>query len=251
MKAAPDRRMTTPSTAVDVDIWRVRLDGPSPDAAWTALSAAERERARRIRSPAWRHDFVLSHYATRVILARYTGADPAALEFERGAHGKPRAAGQAEFSLSHTDGLALVAVSTAAVGVDVELTGQTSLADGLIPRCLTAGEQAAIKKAAIKEATVEQATGNDTTTAFLRYWTAKESYLKGLGIGLNEPLRNVEIRWNGDGRAHVARGGATDQCWTLHALAVGPDHVAAVAVNAPGPDTRVSVRYLDFASSRS
>lgn len=240
--------MTRASDAVDVDIWRVRLDGPLPDAAWTALSDAERERARRLRPPAWRHDFVLSHYATRAILTRYTGTDPAALEFHRGAHGKPKAAGHAEFSLSHTDGLALVAVSAAEVGVDVETACQAQTAEGLIPRCLTASEQAAI------------AGDNDTMTAFLRYWTAKESYLKGLGIGLTEPLRNVEVRWDDRPNARVSRvarvarvsrGGAADQRWAVHALEAGPDHIAAVAVNTSRPGTAVSVRYLDFTSSRS
>jgi 4'-phosphopantetheinyl transferase len=242
--------MTGASGVVDVDIWSVRLDGPLPDGAWTALSDVERERARQMPPPAWRHDFVLSHYATREILARYTGTDPAALEFHRGAHGKPKAAGHAEFSLSHTNGLALVAVSAAEVGVDVEMTGQAPLAEGLIPRCLTAPEQAAVEHAAI-------AASNDTTTVFLRYWTAKESYLKGLGIGLAEPLRNVEVRWDGHAgariaaSARIARGGATDQRWVLHALEVGPRHVAAVAVNTPWPGIAVSVRYLDFTSSLS
>ena len=54
-----------------------------PDGAWAVLSDAERERARRMRPPAWQRDFVLSHYATREILARYTATDPAALEFYR------------------------------------------------------------------------------------------------------------------------------------------------------------------------
>jgi 4'-phosphopantetheinyl transferase len=242
--------MTGASGVVDVDIWRVRLDSPLPDSAWTTISDEERERARRLRAPAWRHDFVLSHYATREILARYTGTDPAALAFQRGAHGKPKATGLAEFSLSHTDGLALVAVSAAEVGVDVETTRQAALAEGLISRCLTAPEQSAIDH-------VASAARDDTTAVFLRYWTAKESYLKGLGIGLAEPLRNVEICWDGPAgactaaSARVARGGTTDRRWTLHALRVGPDHVAAVAVHTSRPGTAVSVRYLDFASSRS
>lgn len=235
---------------VDVDIWSVRLDDPLPDGAWTALSDAERERARQIRPPAWRRDFVLSHYATREILARYTVTDPAAVEFRRGPHGKPKAAGHVEFSLSHTDGLALVAVSAAEVGVDVEVTRQAPLAEGLIARCLTTAEQAAVEQAAV-------AVSNDTTTAFLRYWTAKESYLKGLGIGLAEPLKNVEVHWDGHASAliaasaRIARSGATDQRWVLHALEVGPHHIAAVAVHTPWPDSAVSVRYLDFTSSRS
>jgi 4'-phosphopantetheinyl transferase len=233
--------MTGAGSMVDVDIWIVRLDGRLPDGAWAALSDAERERARRMRVPTWRHDFALSHYATRAILARYTATDPAALEFHRGAHGKPTAAGPVEFSLSHTDGLALVAVSATEVGVDVETTRQTLMTEDLVSRCLTAAEQAAVEHAV--------AAGDDTTTAFLRYWTAKESYLKGLGIGLAEPLRDVEVRWDGDAGARaasVARCGAADQRWALQALEAGQDHIATVAVNTPWPGTAVSVRYLDF-----
>ena len=236
--------MTGPPSA-DVDIWSVRLGGQPPLGAWAALSDAERDRARRIRPLAGRHDFVLSHYATREILARYTAMAPAALEFRRGSHGKPRAAGPVEFSLSHTNGLALIAVSAAGVGVDVEMIRETPLADGLISRYLTAAEQAAVAGA------------DDTTTAFLRYWTAKESYLKGLGIGLAEPLENLEVRWDGhatataSATATVARAGAPDRRWRLYALAAGPHHVAAVAVNAPWPGTAVPVRYSEWAPALS
>jgi 4'-phosphopantetheinyl transferase len=226
--------MTGPPSDVDVDVWSVRLGGPPPDGAWAALSDAERDRARRMRPSAGRHDFVLSHYATREILARYTATAPAALEFRLGTRGKPRAAGPVEFSLSHTDGLALIAVSAADVGVDVEMIRETPLADGLISRCLTAAEQAAVAGA------------DDRTTAFLRHWTAKESYLKGLGIGLAEPLENLEVRWDGHAAARIARAGETDRRWRLHTLAVGPHHIAAVSVNAPGPGTAVPVRYSEW-----
>ena len=226
--------MTEPPSAVNVDIWSVRLGGPPPDGAWAALSDAERDRARRMRLPAVRHDFVLSHYATREVLARYTATAPAALEFRRGPHGKPRAAGPVEFSLSHTDGLALIAVSTVDVGVDVEVIRATPLADRLISRCLTAAEQAAVARA------------DDTTTAFLRYWTAKESYVKGLGIGLAEPLGNLEVRWDDHATARFARTGEPDRHWRLHTLGVGPHHIAAVAVHTPGPGTAASVRYSEW-----
>ncbi|MGH3245953.1 MAG: 4'-phosphopantetheinyl transferase family protein [Trebonia sp.] len=225
--------MTGPPSAAEVDIWSVRLGGPPPDGAWAALSDAERDRARRMRSPAGRRDFVRSHYATREILARYTAMAPAALEFRLGARGKPRAAGPVEFSLSHTDGLALIAVSAADVGVDVELIRAAPLADGLIARCLTAAERAAVAGA------------DDPTTAFLRYWTAKESYLKGLGIGLAEPLENLEVRWDGQA-GRIARSGEQDRRWRLRALAVGPHHLAAVSVLAPGPGTALPVRYREW-----
>src|SRR5262249_7825122 len=162
-----------------------------------------------------------SHYATRQILAQYTATDPAAVEFYRGAHGKPKAAGPVEFSLSHTDGLALIAVSDNEVGVDVEITRQTLLLDGLIERCLTTVQRVDVPAAA--------AADGDQTAAFLRYWTAKESYLKGLGVGLAEPLANVEVHWDGNASARiasVARCGATDRRWVLHALEAGPHHIA-------------------------
>jgi 4'-phosphopantetheinyl transferase len=219
---------------VDVDIWTVRLGGPLPDGAWAALSDAERDRAQRMRLPAVRHDFVLSHYATRAILARYTATAPAALEFRLGSRGKPAAAGSAQFSLSHTSGLALIAVSAAEVGVDVEMIGKTPSADGLISRCLTPAEQAVVARA------------DDRNTAFLRYWTAKESYVKGLGVGLAEPLENIEVRWDGHATARIARAGEPDRGWRLYTLAAGPQHVAAVAVNIPRPDVAVTVRYSEW-----
>jgi 4'-phosphopantetheinyl transferase len=226
--------VTGPAGPVDVDIWSVRLGGPPPDGAWAALSDAERDRAQRMRLPAVRHDFVLSHYATREILARYTATAPAALEFRLGSRGKPLAAGSAQFSLSHTSGLALIAVSAAAVGVDAEMIGKIPSANGLISRCLTPAEQAVVARA------------DDRTTAFLRYWTAKESYVKGLGVGLAEPLENIEVRWDGHATARIARAGDPDRGWRLHTLAVGPQHVAAVAVNIPGPDVAVAVRYCEW-----
>jgi 4'-phosphopantetheinyl transferase len=224
----------TGAPAVNVDIWSVRLGGPPPDGAWAVLSDAERDRARRMRSPSARHDFVLSHYATREVLARYTATAPAALEFSLGSHGKPRAAGSAQFSLSHTDGLALIAVSAADVGVDVEVIRDSPSADRLISRCLTAAEQAVVARA------------DDTTTAFLRYWTAKESYVKGLGLGLAEPLENVEVRWDGRATARIARAREPDRGWRLYTLAVGPHHVATVAVNAPWPGVAVPVRHVEW-----
>jgi hypothetical protein len=38
----------------------------------------------------------------------------------------------------------------------------------------------------------ETHTGDERTRAFLRVWTAKEAYLKMLGVGLTQRLRDVD-----------------------------------------------------------
>lgn len=73
----------------------------------------------------WRVDLdtVGSRWALREILGRYLALPAAELRFETGQHGKPRLAsppGELAFNLSHSSGLALVAVARREVGVDVE-----------------------------------------------------------------------------------------------------------------------------------
>ncbi len=64
----------------------------------------------------------LAHLAEGRLLAAYLDLTPAMLEFERASGGKPRLRGEPlQFNLSHSDRLALLAVSSVLpVGVDVQ-----------------------------------------------------------------------------------------------------------------------------------
>ena len=68
--------------------------------------------------------WVASRWALRGILGRYLAEDPATIALRSGEHGKPElaaAAGGLAFNLSHSHGLALIAVAAGCqVGVDVE-----------------------------------------------------------------------------------------------------------------------------------
>jgi 4'-phosphopantetheinyl transferase len=136
-----------------VHIWRAALDEdgwPGPE----RLPGAERERfdAFLRRQPASR--WLAARWALRRVLASYLSEEPAAIELEVEERGKPRLrnGGELEFNLSHSGGLALVAVAHGrSVGVDVEVIGQRH------------------------------------PLAFYEDWVRKEAHLKCLGVGLGAP----------------------------------------------------------------
>ncbi len=101
------------------------------------LPASEQQRAEAFHFERDRVSYVVSHYALRQVLAGHLGLDGFGHAFEVGPRGKPSlprafAASGLEFSLSHTHGLALIAVSRlGAVGVDVERVVDTVDVHGL------------------------------------------------------------------------------------------------------------------------
>jgi hypothetical protein len=174
-----------------VELWLVDLD-VTPDGVRGLLSLDERARGARIASERRRVRWERSRGALRALLAIRLDADPAALRFARGPHGKPAlavgarvhgASAQARyprFNMSHSHGLMLVALSaTGEVGVDIERVRARH------------------------------------TPGFLRTWTLREARVKCLGTGLGAtPAR--------EGGAELARVRCTE-------IDVGPAVVAALA----------------------
>jgi 4'-phosphopantetheinyl transferase len=158
-----------------VHIWRAGLD----DAAWpspTGLPPEERERAAGFlrQEVGWR--WAASRWALRRVLGDYLGVAPAGVEIEVGEHGKPRLRQEAglEFNLSHSEGLALVALAARPVGVDLEAIRPDRDLRALAERALPAADVAA----------VEAARGAERAAVFYRAWTRHEARLKCLGTGL-------------------------------------------------------------------
>jgi 4'-phosphopantetheinyl transferase len=153
------------------------------------LDAREIRRAERLHSEIDRRRFVAAHTALRRELGERLAADPAELEFSRercrqcgGLHGRPivlRPGGslarraELHFSLSHSGGQGLLAISPAPVGVDIEALPAADMAQRL-SGLMHPHEQARILSAP------EEA----QATLFTRLWCRKEAYLKGVGIGL-------------------------------------------------------------------
>ncbi|MGW6025180.1 4'-phosphopantetheinyl transferase family protein [Streptomyces sp. NPDC055099] len=201
------------------------------------LDAEERRRAAALRRPADRELYAAAHTALRVRLGACLSVDPAAVELVRlpcplcgEPHGRPAVAGGAgpHFSLSHTDGLALLAFSDRPVGADVErLPSASTVADvttSLHPQERT--ELSELPAAA-------------RPLAFARCWTRKEAYFKGTGEGLA-----------GGGMTSLLVGTGTTpvdvQGWTIRDVTAPEGYAAAVATedspveSAPSSPTKPS-----------
>lgn len=148
-----------------------------------ALAPDEQAALARILDPGRRAKAAAGRWARRRILAGLAGADPAALRFAAGPHGKPRLAQPAahplRFSVSHTGALLVVAVALdREVGIDAEYAREgrdpVRLAQvGLPP------EQAARVAAAATET---------REALFHRLWVRHEARVKCHGVGLGVPL---------------------------------------------------------------
>jgi 4'-phosphopantetheinyl transferase len=174
-----------------VHVWAVRLDDASVDldGGRELLSPDERERAARFHFDQHRRRYLIAHIALHEILSRYVHIDPARLYFDLGSNGKPRlpaamASSGVEFNLSHSNEMALLAVSRIGeLGVDIEYAKPDFKFQEIAERFFTAKEVAAMR-------------GLPTELqrqAFFKCWTSKEAFLKAKGIGLSGKLDEVEI----------------------------------------------------------
>ncbi|MBW1604377.1 4'-phosphopantetheinyl transferase superfamily protein [Streptomyces sp. JJ66] len=206
-------------------LWLVDIERHREAAARLApdlLDAHEHERVTRFFHDQDRDLYRTSHVALRLLLAAHLALPPAEIPFTRlpcpgcgDPHGRPAVTGAAvHHSLSHTGGLAVIALATTPVGVDVErlpsIDTVTTTARSLHPRETT--ELAATPPA-------------EAPAAFARAWTRKEAYLKGLGIGLG---RDPSLDYVGTGPAPTALPG-----WTITDVHVPTGYTAAVAVAHP------------------
>jgi phosphopantetheinyl transferase len=149
---------TVLGTAGVVDVWQADL-ARVEDGFGELLCAQELARAARILPERKRMLWARSRGVLRVLLGHYLDRDPRGLRFALGPHGKPALRQEAwakgtdlRFSLSHSGGLALIAVTAGReVGVDIECARERYTAE------------------------------------FLRAWVAHEAVVKCRGVGLATP----------------------------------------------------------------
>jgi len=90
------------------------------------LDPTERERADRLRSPGARADLVAGRVLARALLATRAGCEPGTIRMRESPLGCPQAVAPAaarrlRFSIAHSDGIALCAVTAgSAIGADIE-----------------------------------------------------------------------------------------------------------------------------------
>jgi 4'-phosphopantetheinyl transferase len=218
----------------EIHVWYARpedISDPERLARWReVLSADEIARHDRFVQARDRHLFLVAHSLTRLVLSHYTEVSPAAWQFAAGPHGKPKVSGptrhELRFNLSHAQGLAAVAVADGSeVGIDVECLNR-SVSDGLVRDSLTDAEWT-------------YWTGqpdNRRAQTFFRFWTLKEAYLKGCGVGLQRSLKEIAFELIAEQSPQISfiqENGINPTDWQFWQDFPGPQHVTAVAVHRP------------------
>jgi 4'-phosphopantetheinyl transferase len=211
----------------EVHLWALPLQEVEP--AVVELTADEQARAGRFRCSQARRAFVQTRMALRTLLGHYLDLPPRAVALSSGAWGKPHLGagmGNLQFNVSHSGQLALIALSHAAVGVDLEWQQADLDWRELLPVCCHPAELADFQH-------VTDAVGR---ARLLRLWTAKEAYLKGRGEGLSLPLPAIRLHANADGwQPGIEAPWDDGRGWWLHSLQLPTGYAGCMATPFPSP----------------
>lgn len=195
---------TNRSAFVDdsVHVWIADLDREPSFVGdlFALLSQEERTRAGKFRFPVDQNRFIIRRGFLRKILADYLQLEPQTVQFGTGEFGKLYVLSDShdhgfEFNVTHSNGIALIALARArCVGVDLEHVRPIPDFESIINYSLSNSERCHIQ-------TLPKSLQLD---CFYRYWTCKEAYLKGLGVGLSRPLDSVSVSISSNGSARQA-----------------------------------------------
>ncbi len=228
--------------AVDIHLFSLDVPPERLRDLFALLSPDEQERAARLRGTQNADRFRAARGLLRETLATALSLDPRTLRFARGLRGKPYLSyprGGPDFSLSHSEGVALLALTRGRrVGIDIERI-RTDIDFEGIARLLFSPAEAAPIAACPQE---------ERAAAFFRAWVRREAYGKALGHGLSVHL---------DAEQGVCAPG-----WSILDLAVDPAFAAALvvelssaegsaAVVSPAPALRFATGWSGPASCRA
>ncbi len=217
----------------DVRVWVLRLDTVDLEPGVLAcLTPDERDRASRYRFERDARRYKATRAALRHTLARMIHLEARELRLEYSSLGQPtlapdQNAPDVRFSVTHTSGLAAIAVTTGrAIGIDLEQIRPIAEFELIARRNFATTEQTQLF----------DLPADERLRGFLNVWTCKEAYLKALGLGLSRgldrcavslaPGRRPELVWSELEPGPVTR-------WSLATLDTEQNFVGALAVEGP------------------
>lgn len=213
-----------------VHIWRANL------ADWIKylelfspwLTLDENHRLARYKIAAKQHGFLISRGLLRIVLSAYLGLIPEDIKLAVSPDGKPYLRdSKIKFSLSHTQDQWMMSITAVDdCGVDIEANLPSRNLDRIIKNTFHPAERKYLN---------ELRTGSDHDQEFLSIWTAKEAYLKGLGLGIKEyPVWFSVLPDPNDLERYILndpRLSKENQNWTIRRLDKFADCQGAVAAS--------------------
>lgn len=211
--------------SVDVSLWG--LDRSAADVARLRgfLTAEEQARAARFVRASDRDRWTVARAGLRQLLGRKLNIAPLDVAFLLEANGRPRLTGEnpISFNLSHSADVAALAISfEARVGVDVEEI--RPIAPDEIAWALSLAER-------LELSTVDDA---HRLESFFRFWTLKEAFMKGTGLGAQLPLHDFDTSLSGPRLVHLKGESDAPGQWTFYDIAPKAGMRGAVAARTGG-----------------
>lgn len=186
------------------------------------LPHSEKERAAKLGERAAR--WLACRIALRAVLARHCGERTAQTDFLTTAAGKPYLPGrEIEFSLAHTDGAALIALSDHPIGVDIENTQRTVRIAAPRRAALIATAAALLPETPLPQ--------HDGSESFIQAWVRLEATAKATGDGLGPLLSRAGVF----GPQNGADIKANERHCRCADLVLPEDYRGAVAIAMHGP----------------
>lgn len=228
----------------EVHVWYSCVDmiGDAALAQYPSLlSRNEIARRNRYRFAKDRRLFLVSHALLRLGLSGYVDVTPTRWTFVQNGYGKPeiaepRTEPPLRFNLSHTRGMAALAVTLGReIGVDVENCRRNIDSVGLSGRYFSPREAAELRSLPPER----------RQSRFFDFWTLKEAYIKARGMGLSFPLRDCSMRVDRKPVEIEFAAGVDDVAgeWQFEQFHPSEHHKIAVAVRRdPGTQLQIVCR---------
>ncbi|HET6853101.1 MAG TPA: 4'-phosphopantetheinyl transferase superfamily protein [Pyrinomonadaceae bacterium] len=224
--------------AGEVHVWRMELEQPQDvlEKFRSTLEADELQRASRFHFDKHRNSFVAARGFLRRVLSRYLDAKPEALRFSYGEYGKPALDGTLHFNMSHSHGLALLAITEGRqIGVDVEHIRADFATEDIARHFFSHSEVESFGRLQKEE----------QVAAFFRCWTRKEAFIKATGRGLSQPLDAFDVTLAPGVAAELLRVEADEASrWSMSDIDVGEDYAGALVVEGRA----LTIRFWNFSA---
>lgn len=245
--------MSTPAFASgrssEPELWCVDLVAAGPalhemESRTPRLSEWDRQSACVMSDRRAAAEWLASHIALRLLLERFVGARWRGVALARVAGVRPHLEGApVAFSLSHVDGLALIALTRSGdIGVDLERARTVRV---------RAPRRGLIEAAGAALATRQPLPEQEGDAGFLQAWVRLEAFAKGQGCGIGRLLTQLGIVGGrdvarGDLEKGIAAALAAARAKAVHDLDLGRDGLFA-AVALPSAQAVPEVRWLPAA----
>jgi 4'-phosphopantetheinyl transferase len=218
--------------ADEVWVWLIDLARPPvpADELFQRLTVEEQARALRYKIAKAREQFAIGRGLLRGLLGACLDVAPAAVPLAYLPSRKPVLCGDSpplHFNVTHTDGVAVIALSRRRVGVDVERVRPIENRDGLVERYFSRAEAVAYRDLAEYH----------RQAGFFRGWTTKEAVIKAAGATVG-CLADFDVELNPERPPRVTAvrdPQLTGTGWALAAWVTMGDAAVALAVEGSAP----------------